>query len=90
MHVTPEPDTSILERLLDPISQVLTPDVARKLADRRADPTVQARLEELAYKRIEGQLSSEEHAEYETYVRAIEFIAVVQAKARRLMSHGYT
>lgn len=90
MHATPEPDTSILERLLDPISQVLTPDVARKLADLRADPTVQARLEELADKCTEGQLSSEERAEYGTYVRAIEFIAVLQAKAHRLLSHGYT
>ncbi|MBI3325131.1 MAG: hypothetical protein HYZ81_00285 [Nitrospinae bacterium] len=64
--------------------------VARKLADLRADPTVKARLEDLADKCTEGQLSSEELAEYETYVRAIEFIAVLQAKARRLLSNGYT
>jgi hypothetical protein len=90
MHTTPEPATSILERLLDSISQVLTPDVAQKLADLRADPTVQSRLEDLADKCTEGQLSGEERTEYETYMRAIEFIAVLQTKARRLLSNGYT
>ncbi len=90
MHATPEPDTSLLERLLDPISQALTPAVARKLAALRADPALQARLEELADKCTEGQLSGEGRAEYETYVRAIEFIAVLQAKARQLLSHGST
>jgi hypothetical protein len=45
-------------------------------------------LEDLADKCTEGQFSGEEPAEYETYVRAIEFIAVLQARARRVLSHG--
>jgi hypothetical protein len=34
----------------------------------------------------EGQLSDAERAEYATAVAAIEFISVLQAKARRLLS----
>ena len=48
--------------------------------------SVQARLEELADKSTEGQLSDAERAEYATAVAAIEFISVLQAKARRLLS----
>jgi hypothetical protein len=90
MQTTPDPHTPILERLLDPIGRVLTPEVAQQLMTLQADPAVQVRLEELADKCTEGQLSAEERTEYETYVRAIEFVAVLQAKARRLLTNGHT
>jgi len=85
-HSTPStPPPSILDRLLAPVGDCLTPDVARHLVDLHASADVQARLEELADKCTEGQLSAEERAEYETAVAAIEFIRVLQAKARRLL-----
>jgi hypothetical protein len=90
MYTTPDPPISILERLLDPIGQALTPEVARQLMALQVDPAVQARMEELADKCTEGQLSADEHAEYETYVRAIEFIGVLQAKARHRLNSGCT
>ena len=67
---------TLLMRLLAPISQCLTPEVARKLVDLQADPIMQARLDELAEKNTEGTLTSDEMVEYETYVHAIDFIAV--------------
>lgn len=86
-HITPSaPPPSILDRLLTPVGDCLTPDVARHLVDLHASADVQARLDELADKCTEGQLSAEERAEYETAVAAIEFISVLQAKARRLLS----
>jgi hypothetical protein len=77
---------SILDQLLTPVGDCLTPEVARHLVDLHASADVQARLETLADKSTEGQLSAEERAEYETAVAAIEFISVLQAKARRLLS----
>jgi hypothetical protein len=76
---------SILDQLLAPVGDCLTPEVARHLVDLHASPDVQARLEELADKNTAGQLSAEERAEYETAVAAIEFISMLQAKARRLL-----
>src|SRR5262249_19588628 len=76
-----------LERLLDPVSRCLTPEVARRLIELRADPELQARVDVLAEKCSEGQLSAEEREEYETYVRFSRFIAVLQAKARKLLAH---
>ena len=75
-------DTTYLDRLLDPVSQCFTPAVAGRIVDLRADPAVQVRIDELADKSTEGLISPEERTEYETYVRAIDLIAVLQAKAR--------
>jgi hypothetical protein len=55
----------------------------------QVDPTVQARLEELADKCTEGQLSADERTEYETSVQALEFIAVLQAQAWSLLTAGH-
>lgn len=86
MSSSPE-TTDALERLLDPVGRCLTPEVAREIAEMRADPDVQARIDELAGKSTEGELSPKEKTEYETYVRAIDFIAVLQAKARIVISN---
>ncbi|MBI3464236.1 MAG: hypothetical protein HY000_14445 [Planctomycetes bacterium] len=81
-------DTHVLDRLLDPVSRCLTKEVARQLVELRADPATEARIEELADKCAEGQLSADERAEYETYVQAIDFLAILQAKARTLLDNG--
>jgi hypothetical protein len=86
MSLTQEPTAIALERLLDPISHCLTPEVARRLVELRADSAIQERLDVLADKNTEGELSPDERAEYETYVRALDFIAILQAKARRLLA----
>ncbi len=75
-----------LERLLDPVARCLTPEAARRLVELRADPDLQQRLETLADRCTEGELTPEESEEYESYVRAIQVIAILQAKARRLLA----
>ncbi|MGI8972369.1 MAG: hypothetical protein ACR2HB_16945 [Dehalococcoidia bacterium] len=80
------PDTSILDRLLEPVSRCLTPEAARQLVALRADPQVQERLDVLADRCTEGLLTPDEREEYETYVRTIHIIAILQAKARKLLS----
>lgn len=75
-----------LDRFLDPLSEVLTPSVARKLAELRADPKLQSRVDELATKANEGRLSPDEDAEYKSYVEAADIIGIMQAKARRYLA----
>jgi hypothetical protein len=79
-------ETLTLDRLLDPVSRCLTPDVARRIIELRADPELQKRVDLLADRSAEGQLTPEERLEYETYVRASRFIAILQAKARKLLA----
>jgi len=71
-----------LDRLLDPVRAALTPESARAIADLRADAATQARLDWLAERHHESQLTAEELEEYETMVHAVSMIAVLQAKAR--------
>jgi hypothetical protein len=75
-----------VDRLLEPVSRCLTPEVARQLVELRADRKLQKRIDTLADKCTEGQLTPEEREEYETYVRVSRFIAILQAKARKLLA----
>jgi hypothetical protein len=80
-------NSALLDRLVDPVVRTLTPEVARGLVHLRADPELQARMDELAQKCNEGQLSPEEREEYETSIRFGNFIALLQVKTRALLKH---
>jgi len=77
---------SALDRILEPVGRCLTPEVARALVALRTDPETQARIDELAEKSTEGELTAAEREEYETYVSAIDFLGTLQAKARRIVA----
>jgi hypothetical protein len=79
---TGETTASVLDRLLEPVSQCLSLAGAQALLEVRADAVAQARIEELAEKCNAGQLTPEERREYETYVHVGNLIAILQAKAR--------
>ncbi|MBX9792352.1 MAG: hypothetical protein K2Y37_25915 [Pirellulales bacterium] len=76
---------SVLDRLLEPLTECLTPEAAAQIVNFRADADVQQRLDELADGANEGTLSAAEQAEYESYVEAIDVVAVLQAKARAVL-----
>ncbi len=78
-------ETALLDRFLDPIGRCLTPEVARRIVAFRADEAMQARIDELAEKSNEGRLSETERREYDTYIRAIDFVTVLQLKARSIL-----
>ena len=78
-----------LDRLLEPFAVCLTPEVAAKVADLRADEAMQQRIDCLADRANEGQLTPAEREEYVAYLHAIDVIAVLQAKARaQLRNHS--
>ena len=81
-------DATVLDRLLDPFGRILTPTVARDLVGLRFDRKAQSRIDNLARKCNEGTLTDAERNEYETYVYAIDFIAILQAKARNLLKRS--
>jgi len=76
--------TDTLDRLLDPVSRCLTPEAAQALVNLRADPSIQARLDELADKNTENRLTPDEREQYDLYLSAISIITVLQSKARNL------
>jgi hypothetical protein len=78
----------VLDRFLDPVRGVLTPEIARAIADLRVDAATQKLIEELADRHHEGQLSPDELAEYEALVNGANVMAVLQAKARSVLNRS--
>jgi hypothetical protein len=79
-------DTVAFDRGTDPILEFFNLDQARALVAYRGDEALQARIEELAQKNTEGELTDAERAEYEGYVQANKFIAILQAKAKKRLN----
>lgn len=78
--------SSAADRAIAAITACLTPDVASRLATAQVDQATAARIEELAARNTDGELSDAERSEYETYVSVVDVIALLQTKARRLAS----
>ncbi|MFT3771134.1 MAG: hypothetical protein QM820_37440 [Minicystis sp.] len=68
------------------MGRCLTPEVARALIGLRTDAETQARIEELTDRCTEGALTPAERAEYEACISAIDFVSVLQAKARAVLA----
>ena len=83
MPITPE--TEAFDRGIRPMLEIVLPEKAQAVVNFRADPTLQARIEELAGKSTEGELTDPEKAEYTGYVRANKFVAILQRQARQLV-----
>lgn len=80
--------TDTLDRLVEPLSQCLTPESAKRLISLKADSTLQARVHYLAERCNEGRLTPAEQAEYGNYVSFGTFIAILKSKARQLLARS--
>lgn len=75
-----------IERLISPLGECLTEESARRVLALKPDPEVQARVDEMASRHTEGQLTPQEQAEYGRYVSYATFIAILKSKARQLLN----
>jgi hypothetical protein len=75
----------LLNQLVGPLSECLTPESARRLLALKADPKLQARVDELAG-RHSRLLTPEARAEYGHYVSYSTFVAILKSKARQLLA----
>ncbi len=78
--------TTYLDRFLDPMTEALTPDVARVIANLRVDPETEAEVQRLRERANEGKLTIEEEAAYRDFVEAADVISIIQSKARRFLA----
>jgi len=79
------PEMIAFERGIRPILQMVLLDRADAVLSFRPDPTLPNRIEELATKSTEGDLTDQERAKYEGYIRANKFIAILQRQARQFL-----
>jgi hypothetical protein len=76
----------ILDRLVAPLAECLTPESARRVLALKADATLQALVDDLADRHSEGRLTPDEDAEYGRYVSYATFVAILKSKARQLLA----
>ena len=75
-------DRSSLQRFLEQFTDTFTPELAEHFATLPPSPELQARLDELGSKSNEGKLTDAERTEYETYVEAMDVIALLRVKSQ--------
>jgi hypothetical protein len=78
-------NTTAFERGIRPVIDLILPDKAEEVLNFHPDPSLQNRIDELASKCNEGKLTDAEREEYEGYVRANKFVAILQRQARRFL-----
>jgi hypothetical protein len=71
------------DALFEPLSQCLDAESARRIAKFRIDPRVQARVDFLADRAKNGELTDDERAEYQAFINASDFVYILKSKARR-------
>ena len=83
-----------LADLLEPLGDCMTPEVAEKVIKLRASAAANERIGLLVGKSAAGTLSYDEREEYEAYVSAGTFNAILQAKGREIIrrsgANGWT
>jgi hypothetical protein len=82
-------DTIVLDKILEPLTSALTPELAQRLVGLRADVETQALMDILGDKANEGTLTEAERRQYETYVRTGTLVSILQAKARQFVANGH-
>jgi len=73
-------------RGVNPLLQLLLPGREEAVLAVETDQALRARIEELAAKNTEGNLTPEERDEYAGYVRANKFVAVLRREAKKFKS----
>ena len=79
-------DTVALERLLRPLPEKFTTELAGALVNLRADTETQARYDALAEKRTEGRLTDAEQEELGSIVRANTLLGLLKAEAQSVLA----
>ncbi|PWU16352.1 MAG: hypothetical protein C5B50_13825 [Verrucomicrobia bacterium] len=72
----------LLEALADSVAACLDKASLEAIAHLELDPVARERLDELADKANEGQITPEERSEYQSFIRVTEFLGLAQLRAR--------
>jgi hypothetical protein len=76
----------VLDQLVAPLGDCLTPESARRLLALKTNPKLQAHVDDLAGRHSRGLLTPEEQVEYGGYVYFDTFVAILKSKARQLLA----
>lgn len=78
-----------LDRMLEPLTDSMSPEFANRLIGLRADEELLSHIEQLRAKANHGTMTAEEEAEYRDFVEAVDVISILQAKARQALARPH-
>ena len=81
---------SFLDRVLEPVTDTFTPELARRFVDLRADDELQSEIDSLRQKANKGTLTPSEADAYKDFVDALDVLSILQSKARRFLARNST
>ena len=76
---------TLVDRVLDPLTDQLGLESARKIAAFEIPPDVQERVRVLGARSNEGALTDEERSEYEGYVSVGNWLGLLKSRARVML-----
>lgn len=79
---------TVLRKALTPVFQSMTPDIARRIAELRADDELQKKVASYAERANEGDLTPDDRRDYESCVQACDVLASLQALARQVLRNA--
>ncbi len=77
---------SAFHRGVHPLLRLLLPGKEKAMLAAKPDRALSVRIGQLAAKSTEGKLTAKERDEYEGYVRANKFVAILRREARAMKS----
>jgi hypothetical protein len=83
---TLETETEILEQVLQPATDGMSPEAAQALLRFQFNTAAVARMNELAEKNRQGTIAPSERALLERYLRVGNFLNLIHAKARHALA----
>jgi hypothetical protein len=75
-----------IDKLFDTVGECLTLDTADRLTRLSLPESLQNQLDDWADRNSSGLLGAEDRDQYEAVLRTLNFIGVLQAKARRIVA----
>jgi hypothetical protein len=79
--------TDLLDQVIEPFADCLTPEAATRIVGVRAGAEMQAHIDELADKANHGLLTEDERDEYDRILAWFHFVTILQARARRVLQN---
>ena len=77
-------ETIAFEKGVEPLMRLVFPEKLDEVLAYRPDEELQQRIDDLASRCNEGELTNSEREEYEGYVRANKFLAILRRQALRI------
>ena len=79
---------TILEKILDPLTDCLTPEAASEIVRFTVDSETQSQVDRLAAKAQSGTLSEVESSEYRDLIEAFDLVAILKSRARLVLKEA--